>query len=1498
MPDTGNYTEPGGTAQQRIAGLQTLEDGEKTKRNQMGLVDGANYGMFGADVGYAASAGGSAALAGGASGAAAIGAGALAAAPAVVAFGGALLMEKLGVTHALAEGFTSIGDALGLTIGRGDPHPACVGDKVAHSSGFWGIVAGLAIGVAIGAAIAATVATGGLAGAVIVGAIMAGGLTLGSALAQASQSMGSNCGEIRSGSDNVYFEKKKVARVTDLVHCEKHSGAPEPIVDGSKTIFVNGLPLVRIGHETHCSGKINSGSESIWIDKTVAQYGPKNPELTAGQEFIAGLLGGLIGAKLGSAIGEGIRAKPSESAEQGGVRDEHCACVKDPIDVVTGEVVEVRIDLQIPGVLPLEFKRRYRTHSDDRGLLGPRWSDNWSQMLTLVNGRTVRFSDGAGLTLGFDAPTPTLNGINLREPRYHLNGNRDEPCLFDRETRQTRKFSALVEGQPSRLMSIEDLDGNFIALSYDEQKRLIRLAHSDGYEVRVTYDAHNPSPSEFILDDAQGQTLRLCAYAYRDGILVKAESFQSGTLHYEYDTQGWMTGWRDTDQTIVHHRYDRSGRVVETGTLQGYHSGKLIYEDGRTRVIDADGEWIYEYNNEGLVTRTRNPLGGSWQYSWQLGRLMSKTDPLGRSTFYDYSDVGQLRAVTDPTGAVTRFRYDDAQRLIEEMRPDESTTRLEYDERSRLIARTGTNGTKVTYRYGPRGELLRVSEGDRETRLSYNEKLRLIRIGLPTGAQIQRDVDLFGRVLSQTGPDGQKTFFDYQVGADNPRGGLRTVTRPDHTSVSLRYNDEGLPVESIDPLGRTTHRSYGPFDLLERSVDAAGYTTHFTYDHATRLIGVTNAFGERYTYHYDAAGRLAAQTDWSGRTTHFERDPAGRLLRKSLPDGGEWRYSYDEKDRLTGLDAGDVKLSYSYDSSGKLRSANVDGESPHALQFEYDACGRLVGEKQDGEWLRHIYDEHGRRSARMSARRRTEYGYDALGLLTQLGALSIARDAVGRETHRRTGGFVAQQHYDVMGRIERQLAGPAEVVESVSSPWSSVDRSVLSQHSYTYDEAGQLHRFESDAETITYRHDKRGQVTDVSRMAHPRERYRYDATLNILSQAEGSTEGVHRYGPGRLIQQAGFAHYQYDERGRTIEKTVRRPGFLPRIWHYSWDGLNRLVKVVTPERAVWRYRYDAFNRRVEKRRMGGQEAAKFLWDGAVLAERWTEQRDGTTGQVVTWHIDPRTFAPLAQETDSGLYPVLADHAGTPKALFDQRGVRVWKAAHSLWGKLLGSRAAANDSEMHLDTSLRFAGQWEDDESGLHYNLNRYYDPDSGQYLSSDPIGLAGGFRTQAYVHDPVQWVDPCGLAPCSPTFNPDIPNHLTQFDGFNQQKGINGNHNLDEFLKTANDKGVKINSWTAGSKNGIATAEYQIPQRTSAGDIVLDPAGNTVYKAKLFEKTTYDPAVFSNQDIIDLGRQAATNGYADAVANNMTQYTAQAGGIDFRVYMDPATGYIRNYHPE
>ncbi|MFJ7316236.1 RHS repeat-associated core domain-containing protein, partial [Pseudomonas sp. NPDC098747] len=76
-------------------------------------------------------------------------------------------------------------------------------------------------------------------------------------------------------------------------------------------------------------------------------------------------------------------------------------------------------------------------------------------------------------------------------------------------------------------------------------------------------------------------------------------------------------------------------------------------------------------------------------------------------------------------------------------------------------------------------------------------------------------------------------------------------------------------------------------------------------------------------------------------------------------------------------------------------------------------------------------------------------------------------------------------------------------------------------------------------------------------------------------------------------------------------------------------------------------------------------------------------------------------------------------------------------------------------EEYLDQPLRFQGQYFDEESGLHYNRHRYYDPRLGRYLTPDPIKLAGGLNSYQYVPNPTGWVDPLGLSSnCPPPGKP------------------------------------------------------------------------------------------------------------------------------------------------
>jgi RHS repeat-associated protein len=136
---------------------------------------------------------------------------------------------------------------------------------------------------------------------------------------------------------------------------------------------------------------------------------------------------------------------------------------------------------------------------------------------------------------------------------------------------------------------------------------------------------------------------------------------------------------------------------------------------------------------------------------------------------------------------------------------------------------------------------------------------------------------------------------------------------------------------------------------------------------------------------------------------------------------------------------------------------------------------------------------------------------------------------------------------------------------------------------------------------------------------------------------------------------------------------------------------------------------------------------------------WNGQAEGPTG-------------PGFSKEEVACYQV--DHLGTPQELTDHEGNVAWAAQYKAWGqaKEVISEAAR---QAGISNPIRFQGQYFDEETGLHYNRHRYYDPAIGRFVSSDPIGLLGGSNLHQYAPNPFEWVDPLGLkyvsGPRSPT---------------------------------------------------------------------------------------------------------------------------------------------------
>ena len=177
--------------------------------------------------------------------------------------------------------------------------------------------------------------------------------------------------------------------------------------------------------------------------------------------------------------------------------------------------------------------------------------------------------------------------------------------------------------------------------------------------------------------------------------------------------------------------------------------------------------------------------------------------------------------------------------------------------------------------------------------------------------------------------------------------------------------------------------------------------------------------------------------------------------------------------------------------------------------------------------------------------------------------------------------------------------------------------------------------------------------------------------------------------------------------------------------------MAEIQRAATGERQA-AYRYNALGERVRKL---GTSVTYYHYDleGRLLAE--TDAGGQTRAEYLYLGN-----APLALSRSGQLYYYHNDHLGTPQKLTDGAGQVVWSASYRAFGE-------ASIGVEYVTQNLRFPGQYYDEESGLHYNYFRYYDPSLGRYIQSDPIGLQGGLNTYTYVlNNPLKFIDPTGLS--------------------------------------------------------------------------------------------------------------------------------------------------------
>ncbi|NUP67324.1 MAG: RHS repeat protein [Nonomuraea sp.] len=997
----------------------------------------------------------------------------------------------------------------------------------------------------------------------------------------------------------------------------------------------------------------------------------------------------------------------------------------DLVHLPTGVVLLAQTDVDLPGVLPLRLERTHLSTYRTGGWFGRSWASTLDQRLEFDD-EGVCLAAADGTLLAFPHPVPGRSVPPDDGTRLAL------AMAGDGMYTVTDPYTGLITyfAQGTGLMAaVTDRNGNRIDVRHTADGLLTEIAHSGGYHLDV--ETHQRRVVQIRLREA-GQTL--LSYGYdRRGDLTEVIDSSGLPLRLAYDEHGRLTSWQDRIGAWYACAYDPEGRCVQGTGAGGARAVEFAYEPGLTRARDSLGHTTSCHHDDLLrVVAETDSLGHTTRYRWdRFDRLLARTDPLGRTTRYAY-DAVNLLAVTRPDGAIRRLTHDDLNLPVAVTDFDGTHRTFAYDRRGNLIA----DGTH-TYSYDERGHLTAVTDA-----LGHTRRIRTNPAGLavavtdPMGATTRYARDAFGRVTAVVDPLGHTTRFTWTV-----EGRPASRTLPGGAGERWAYDAEGNLVEHLDPLGRPTRVEVGPFGVVTAQTLPDGARLRFAHDTELRVSAVTDPHGLTWRYRYDPAGNLASETDFDGRVLTYAHDPAGRLAERVNGAGQRSTFHYDVLGRLTERRAAGRVTTYAYDLLGRLvHAANPDAE----LRLVRDREGRVVAETCGGRTVTSTYDALGRRTGR-----RTPSGVESvwrfdpcdrpLSLGTAGATIHFAHDPAGRETARRIGpGLVLALEWDRDSRLRAQslLTGARARLAQGRTYDYRQDGHVTGVH----DLLGGRCRYELDAV---------GRVTAAHGVDRS-ETYVYDTAGHIVDAAWAGPPGVQgpRGRTGTAVRFAGRGRYEYDRHGRVILHQRQDPSS-SRTWRYTWDADDHLTGVVTPDGTRWRYLYDPLDRRIAKEREDGTERVDFVWDGSTLAE---ERRDGRT---TVWEWEPDGLRPVSQLVRAGrgerFYAIVTDLVGAPAELVDTAGNLVWRARRSLWGAPVGPATTG------VDCPLRFPGQYADEETGLHYNRFRYYDPGIAQYLSSDPLGLAGGRWPHGYVLNPLTWLDPLGLTACPLPCPPPCP---------------------------------------------------------------------------------------------------------------------------------------------
>jgi RHS repeat-associated protein len=825
------------------------------------------------------------------------------------------------------------------------------------------------------------------------------------------------------------------------------------------------------------------------------------------------------------------------------------------------------------------------------------------------------------------------------------------------------------------------------------------------------------------------------------------------TYHPTYDLVATVT--KDSvgspgSQFVTTFTYDVQGRL-QSKAESGYSNGSAV---SRT--------WSYQNNTYGQMTQVDGPrtdVSDITTFEYYLndpaqglnrGLLKRVTNALSQYKEYrNYNARGQHQELQDENGVVTAIAYDSMGRLNTKTTAG-LVTDLDYDNAGRLTATHFPGGKNLFYTYTGAGKLETITDN--------------------AGNKIKFYYNAIGKKSREEYIDPAQTVRKYTDFEYDSNGRLHKIIYPGGANEERNYDDTGNLIEKIDPNGNAVSFAYDELNRLVETTQPGSIVTSYGYDDHSNLVSVTDAEGQTTTYVFDDFGLKRQEASPDTGATLLAYNPAGVLTQKTDARAITTNFTYDAVNRLTAVlpPSATENIVYAYDagSNGVGRLTGIT-DPTGVYTLSYDALGRLTSEQKI--ILGTLYT--------------TQYGYASAGQLNQIVYPSGRVVTMGLDSDERVTAITS-----LKSGITRNVAtGISYLPFGPVAGWTYGSGLQLTQ---TFD---QLYRIASivagNIYSVSYAKDSAGNITQIQNVLDGTRTqnfgydelnrlesatgiygsiaWTYDGVGNRLSQIENGISDTYLYtqGTNRLASVTGGNPntFVYDAAGNTTGH-----GLLTLDYNYN----SRMVMISDLNGPMVTYKYNSNNQRVIKDEDGQITVYHYDQVGNLIGE-------STAGGVFLADYIYHGIRPVAkfdttQTPEPSFYVV--DHLGTPQKMVNPANVVVWNGDIKPFGQaVLQTNLVPNN--------IRFPGQYEDTESGFHYNWHRYYDQETGKYLRPDPIGLNGGINRYLYaLANPAAYLDVNGLEIriyMSPAFGEPWMNHaFIHSSKTGKYRGTNGSSGI------------------------------------------------------------------------------------------------------------------------